>query len=397
MIELAVRIERPALTIEAALTMPAHGITAVIGRSGAGKSTLLHALAGLVRPTSGRIRLGERVLFDSAHRVDVPPHRRGFGVVFQEGRLFPHLSVRGNLRYGSALSRQAHGPAFDDVVELLGLGALLARRPHTMSGGERQRVAIGRALLARPLALLMDEPLASLDPPRRQELLGYIARLPELFDLPVFYVTHQIDEVMRLADQTVVMSEGRIIAAGPTLDILGDLSLQPHVGRFEAGSVLAGRIECHLDEWQLSEVGVAGQRITVPRLDAAVGSAVRLRVRARDVALQRERQPSSASNQLHGTVLRVLERDGPYCAVELALGDAASPGERIWALITRRSAQSLDIAPGVPRVAVFKAVAVEGRAAALRPTTAHADAHQKAEVETEASTAVQAGTHGESP
>jgi molybdate transport system ATP-binding protein len=368
-IELAITVERPALTVEATLDLPAAGVSAVIGRSGAGKSTLLLAIAGLVRPTTGHIRVAGRTLFDAARRIDVAPHRRGLGVVFQEGRLFPHLSARQNLRYGMALSGHACGPAFDDVVALLGLETLLERRPHTLSGGERQRVAIGRALLARPTALLMDEPLASLDPPRRQELLGYIAQLPARFGLPVLYVTHQIDEVLRLADHTVVLSEGRVVASGPTLELLSDLSLQPHVGRFEAGSILAGRVEQHLEGWQLTQVRVAGQRITVPLLDAPAGAAVRLRVRARDVALQRTVQESSASNQLSGTVLRTLEREGPYCAVEVALQAEAAAGERLWALVTRRSAETLAIAPGCAVVATFKAVAVESRSVALRAST----------------------------
>jgi molybdate transport system ATP-binding protein len=367
--ELAITVERRAVTVEATLDLPAAGVSAVIGRSGAGKSTLLLAIAGLVRPTTGHIRVAGRTLFDAARRIDVAPHRRGLGVVFQEGRLFPHLSARQNLRYGMALSGHACGPAFDDVVALLGLETLLERRPHTLSGGERQRVAIGRALLARPTALLMDEPLASLDPPRRQELLGYIAQLPARFGLPVLYVTHQIDEVLRLADHTVVLSEGRVVASGPTLELLSDLSLQPHVGRFEAGSILAGRVEQHLERWQLTQVRVAGQRITVPLLDAPAGAAVRLRVRARDVALQRTVQESSASNQLSGTVLRTLEREGPYCAIEVALQAEAAAGERLWALVTRRSAETLAIAPGCAVVATFKAVAVESRSVALRAST----------------------------
>jgi molybdate transport system ATP-binding protein len=365
MIELDLTIERPALTVRAALALPARGITAVIGRSGAGKSTLLHALAGLLRPRAGYIRLAGRTLFDATRRADVPAHRRGFGVVFQEGRLFPHLSVRNNLLYGARLSMQSAGPAFDDVVQLLGIQALLARRPHTLSGGERQRVAIGRALLARPQALLMDEPLASLDPARRHELLGYLARLPQRYGLPLLYVTHQIDEVLHLADQVVVMSEGRVVASGATLELLSDLSLQPHVGRFEAGSVLAGTITEQLDAWQLTRVAVAGQTITVPRLDARAGDSVRLRIRARDVALQTEVLASSASNQLRGSLLRVLEREGPYCAVELALRSGAPAGERLWALVTRRSVQALGLAPGMPLVASFKAVAVEGRSVAI--------------------------------
>jgi len=287
--------------------------------------------------------------------------------VFQEGRLFPHLNVRHNLQYGARLSRHSTGPAFLDVVQLLGIEPLLDRRPHTLSGGERQRVAIGRALLARPQALLMDEPLASLDPPRRHELLGYLARLPHEFGLPVLYVTHQVDEVLRLADQVVVMNEGRTVASGPTLELLSDMSLQPLVGRFEAGSVLAGVVVQQLADWQLTRVEVAGQTITVPTLDASVGTHVRLRIRARDVALQPEVIASSASNQLRGTVLRLLEREGPFCAVEVALQQEAQAGARLWALVTRRSVQGLGLVRGQPIVASFKAVAVEGRSVAVTP------------------------------
>jgi molybdate transport system ATP-binding protein len=311
-----------------------------------------------------------RTLFDAARGIDVPAHRRAFGVVFQEGRLFPHLSVRNNLLYGARLALHSAGPAFDDVVQLLGIDALLARRPHSLSGGERQRVAIGRALLARPQALLMDEPLASLDPARRHELLGYLARLPQRYALPLLYVTHQIDEVLHLADHVVVMSEGRVAASGATLELLSDLSLQPHVGRFEAGSVFAGTVVEQLDAWQLTRVTVAGQSITVPRIDAKAGDTVRLRIRARDVALQREVLDTSASNQLRGTLLRTLDREGPYCAVELALRDGASAGERLWALVTRRSVHTLGLAPGMALVASFKAVAVEGRSTAVTAVTA---------------------------
>ena len=367
MIDLDLRIARSELAVQARLHLPSRGIIAVIGRSGSGKTTLLHAIAGLVRPASGHLRWDEHTLFDAAHGIDMPAHRRAFGVVFQEGRLFPHLSVRGNLLFGARPSADHGGPTLEGVAELLGIRALLSRRPHTLSGGERQRVAIGRALLARPRALLMDEPLASLDPARRHELLHHLAELPVRFHLPIVYVTHQIDEVLRLADHVVVMSEGRVVASGSALELLSDLSLQPLVGRFEAGSVIEARVAEQLDDWQLSRVEVAGQGITVPHLKARIGETVRLRIRARDVALQRERHESSASNQLPGRVLQVLERDGPYCAVELALNTEAAPGERLWALVTRRSVAALGIVPGQHWVASFKAVAVEGRATALRP------------------------------
>ena len=374
------RVARGPLAVAARFEVPPRGITALIGRSGAGKSTLLQAIAGLLRPAAGRVALDGLPLFDRVAGIDLPPAQRRLGVVFQEGRLFPHRTVRGNLLYGAQRApRDAPGPGLDEVVALLGLAPLLARRPFQLSGGERQRVALGRALLTRPRALLMDEPLASLDPPRRHELLGYLAALPARLDLPILYVTHQMDEVMRLADRVVLMAEGQVAASGPALELLSDLTLGPLVGRFEAGSVLAGRVLEHLTDWQLSVVEVAGQRITVPQIAVAgahpameaggapapVGSGVRLRVRARDVALQHDRLASSASNQLAGTVLRVLEREPPYAAVELALAPDAAPGARLWALVTRRSLQALAVAPGRPMVASFKAVAVEGRAAAL--------------------------------
>ncbi len=370
MIDLDLTIARAAFTVQAQIALPAHGITAVIGRSGSGKSTLLQAMAGLLTPTRGRFAMQGQCLFDSSDGTNVPPQRRAFGVVFQDGRLFPHLSVRGNLLFGDRLSSRPPGPAFTDVVDLLGIGDLLARRPHLLSGGERQRVAIGRALLSRPRAVLMDEPLASLDPPRRHELLGYLAALPQRYGLPVIYVTHQMDEVLRLADQVVVLNEGRTVACGPALDVLGNIDLQPMIGRFEAGSVLAGTVAEQHGDWQLSSVEVAGQRVTVPHIDAPLGAGVRLRIRARDVALQHDTQPSSASNQLAGRVLQVLDRDGPYSIVELALtrpgADLTPPraGETLWALVTRRSVHSMRLAPGADVVAVFKAVAVEGRSVA---------------------------------
>jgi molybdate transport system ATP-binding protein len=369
MIDLDLSITRPSFTVQARIALPAHGITAVIGRSGSGKSTLLHAMAGLLTPAHGSFVMAGRRLFDSRTGTDVPAHQRAFGVVFQEGRLFPHLSVRGNLLFGDRLSSRPPGPTFPDVVDLLGIGDLLQSRPHLLSGGERQRVAIGRALLSRPRALLMDEPLASLDPARRHELLAYLAALPQRYGLPVIYVTHQMDEVLRLADQVVVMNDGRSVAAGPALDVLGDLSLQPMIGRFEAGSVLAGTVAEQLGEWQLTRVEVAGQRITVPQIDAAVGASVRLRIRARDVALQRDVLPSSASNQLAGRVVCVLDRDGPYSIVELALRSQpviaeARAGHTVWALVTRRSVHAMGLLPGQAVVASFKAVAVEGRSVA---------------------------------
>jgi molybdate transport system ATP-binding protein len=209
-IDVALRQGEFGLTAD--LVLPAAGVTVFFGPSGAGKTTLINCIAGLVTPQRGRIVLGDRVLFDSASGIDLPPEQRHIGYVFQDGRLFPHLTVTGNLRYG--VKRQAGAAAFDEVVELLGIGALLQRRPLTLSGGEKQRVAIGRALLSAPQLLLMDEPLASLDAARRAEILPYLERLRDHFKLPILYVTHERPEAIRLAARVVLIRAGAVVGQG---------------------------------------------------------------------------------------------------------------------------------------------------------------------------------------
>lgn len=342
----------------------AHLITAIIGKSGVGKSSLLAAIAGNLTPSRGHIRVAGRVLFDAAQGINLPPEQRGVGMVFQDGRLFPHLSVAGNLQYGAKF-RNKHPLgaqlSLDDVVAMLGIGHLLERRPHLLSGGERQRVAIGRALLSRPQLLLMDEPLASLDNARRSELLDFIAELPSRCGLPVLYVTHQLDEVVRVAHDVVVMADGATVAHGPVAQVLSDLRLQPMVGRFDAGAVLEGRIAAHDTHWQLTSVHIKDAFVSIPQVNYAIDTVVRLHIRARDVSLSLARSASSASNQLHGHVQQLLPRDGPYLAVAVQLDDES---QCIWALITRQSAERLALQLGSPVWTSFKAVAVESRAVA---------------------------------
>ena len=218
---LAVTVEKRLGDFSLAVTFEtAAGATALFGPSGAGKTTLVNMIAGLIAPDRGRVALDDTVLFDSAARIDMPPHRRRIGYVFQEGRLFPHLTVRHNLDYG----RYMHGLARDEagmarVVDLLDIGALLDRRPGKLSGGERQRVAIGRALLTRPRLLLLDEPLASLDVARKREILPYLVRLRDEAKVPMLYVSHQFREVRRIATQVVRIEDGRVAAQGG-LDLL---------------------------------------------------------------------------------------------------------------------------------------------------------------------------------
>ncbi|WP_083854554.1 molybdenum ABC transporter ATP-binding protein, partial [Teichococcus cervicalis] len=253
--------------LDAAFEAPLPGTTVLFGPSGCGKSTLLAAIAGLLRPREGRIALGGTVLFDSAARRDIPAERRRCGLVFQEARLFPHLSVESNLRYGMRRApRGAAGPGFGEVVELLGIPHLLGRRPAALSGGEKQRVALGRALLSRPALLLMDEPLAALDAPRKAELLPYFQRLRENLRIPILYVTHALDEVDRLADTLVLMREGRVLACGTpeALSLRTDLALL--AGRRDAGVVLPCRVGEHAPERGLTRLAFAGGELWVPLL-----------------------------------------------------------------------------------------------------------------------------------
>jgi molybdate transport system ATP-binding protein len=340
------------------------GVTALFGQSGAGKTTVVNMIGGLVRPRRGRIVVGDQVVFDTARSVDLPAHRRRIGHVFQEGRLFPHLSVRHNLLYGRWFTRARPDPGrFDEIVELLGIGHLLARRPRSLSGGEKQRVAIGRALLSEPAALIMDEPLASLDAPRKAEILPYLERLRRQARLPIVYVSHSIDEVARLASTMVLLSAGRVAAVGPVAEVMARLDLRPMTGRFEAGVVLEATVERHDEAYQLTTVSLGDQTLSVPYLDAPAGTRVRLRIRARDVALATRRPDCiSIQNVLRGTIVEIGSEEGPFAEVNLDLG-----GVRLNARLTRRAADDLGLARGRPVFALVKTIALD------RITTASAE------------------------
>jgi molybdate transport system ATP-binding protein len=347
------------------------GLTALFGRSGAGKTSLINVIAGLIRPDRGRVEIDGDVLTDTATRRFVPPHRRRIGYVFQEGRLFPHLSVRRNLLYGA---RFATGPkdtgAFDQIVALLGIGDLLARRPENLSGGEKQRVAIGRALLARPRVLVMDEPLASLDEGRKAEILPYIERLRDEIRTPIVYVSHSIPEVARLATTLVVLSEGQVAASGSPAEIMGRLDLFPLTGRVEAGAILNTRVTGIDARFGLSLLRAAAGELRVPRLDIPLGTALRVRIRARDVMIALAPPDGlSALNVLPGTVAEIGGSDGPIVEIRL---DCA--GEPLIARLTRRSVEGLGLAPGRQVYAVIKSIAFDHHALAGTGPGATADA-----------------------
>ncbi|TPG57465.1 molybdenum ABC transporter ATP-binding protein [Roseomonas nepalensis] len=345
---------REGFRLDAGFTAPAPGVTAIFGPSGCGKSTLLLAVAGLLRPDEGRVALDGAVLLDSASGVAVPPERRRCGVVFQDARLFPHLSVETNLRYGARRAPQdATGPEFGEVVELLGIGALLGRRPGALSGGERQRVALGRALLSRPRLLLMDEPLAALDAPRRAEVLPFLARVRDRFRLPMLLVTHALDEVDRLADHLVLMEAGRVLAAGTVEALSARTDLPLLVGRRDAGAALACRVLGHEPARELTRLGFAGGELRVPLRAGVAGEAIRVRVRARDVSVALEEPRGlSVQNVLPATLLSV-EAAGPHEAMlRLAVGEAV-----LLSRVTRDAVRRLGLRPGLPVWALVKSAA----------------------------------------
>lgn len=330
------------------------GITALFGRSGSGKTSVVNAVAGLLRPREGRIVVEGETVFDAGARMSLPPHRRRLGYVFQDARLFPHLSLRQNLTYGLRFApRGASGPSPEEVADLLGLTALLDRRPGALSGGEKQRVAIGRALLSRPRMLLMDEPLAALDAARKAEILPYLERLRDRTGLPILYVSHAVPEVARLATTVVVLDHGKVVRAGPAERVLSDPDMVRQIGVREAGAVLPAVVTRHHADG-LSELELSGGRVFLPAFDLAPGERTRVRILAHDVILSREAPVGlSALNILPATVIALREGSGPGVMVQMQCGE-----DRLLARITRRSADALALAPGVGVHAVIKSVSV---------------------------------------
>ncbi len=355
MISVDITVERGDFSIAAHFEGPSNGVTALFGRSGSGKTTLVNAIAGLIRPDHGRITVAEQVLFDSAAGIDLPVAARQLGYVFQEGRLFPHMSVRQNLLYGRLGDRDAH-PTLAETVELLGLKAFLERRPGSLSGGERQRVAIGRALLANPRILLMDEPLASLDGPRRAEILPYLADLRDALAIPVIYVSHQMDEVIRLADTMVLLSEGKVMATGAVEEITSRLDLAPLTGRYEAGAVLPCRVAGQDVPFGLTRLEFSGGTLWVGAVHLPKGTPVRVRIRARDVALALwPPRDVSMLNIINARITEIGQAQGPQVDVRLSAGN-----DSLWARLTRRSVSELGLKPGMQVQAMIKSASIDG-------------------------------------
>lgn len=331
-------------------TLPTSGVTAVFGVSGAGKTSLINAISGLTRPQQGRIVLNNRILSDVEQGIFLPAEKRRVGYVFQDARLFPHYKVSGNLKYGMAKSM---ADQFDKLVALLGIEALLDRLPGSLSGGEKQRVAIGRAILTAPELLLLDEPLASLDLPRKRELLPYLQRLAREFSVPMLYVSHALDEIQYLADNVLVLEQGDVKAFGPLENIWGSRVMHPWLPEDQQSSVLKVSVLEHHPHYAMTALALGDQHLWVNRLDKPLKSTLRIRIQASDVSLVLQPPArSSIRNLLRAQVKECYDDNGQ---VEVALDVA---GRTLWARISPWARDELAVKPGLWLYAQIKSVSI---------------------------------------
>jgi len=344
-------------TLDVDFCAPVPGVTALFGRSGCGKSTLISLIAGLLSPDEGKVQIGDETLLDTTRHIDVDARHRRVGVVFQDARLFPHLSVLDNLRYGARrLPRGVPAPIrFDDVISMLGLGALIARRPHQLSGGEQQRVALGRALLTQPKLLLLDEPLASLDLARREEVLPYFETLRDALAIPIVYVSHQFDEVLRLATRVVLIHDGRVRADGELATVSRHPALREIVGPDAVGAVMSGVVDGP-DDAGLTRVRVGDAELVVDE-PAPPGQRIQIQVLARDVIVAATRPAGlSVRNMVAARVVAVTPDVGRAVLVELDIGRTST----LLARITARAAQELELESDKQVWVLIKAVSLRG-------------------------------------
>ncbi|MBF0380851.1 MAG: molybdenum ABC transporter ATP-binding protein [Magnetococcales bacterium] len=344
-------------TLNSNLATAISGVTGLFGPSGSGKTTFLRCLAGLERATQGYLRFGDDIWQDEAKNIFLPPHQRPVGVVFQENRLFKHLTVKDNLLFGRKRSKnQKSSISWDGVVQILELEPLLNRHPQGLSGGEQQRVAIGRAILSNPELLIMDEPLASMDQTGSRRILGFISSLQNQLQLPILHVSHDMGEILQLADYLAVMESGEIIATGPISDMMTSLEL-PLAHRSDASTVLTARVVAHDPSYHLNhlEFGEPAQRLFIANNNLAIGDKVRVRIFARDVSLALD-HPSNTSilNLFPAQVVEVAQENPAQYVVKLMVGN--SP---ILARITKKSLQSLSIKKGLSLIAQVKSIALE--------------------------------------
>ena len=357
--QIRLTLTRPAFALKVDLRLPARGITVLHGPSGCGKTTLLRCVAGLERGMhDSLVRVGDELWQDDSQGIFVSPWRRALGYVFQEASLFDHLDVRGNLEYGRRRAG-AGGPEIllEDVIDLLGIEHLLGRRTQQLSGGERQRVAMARALGSQPRVLLLDEPMASLDSARRQELLPWLERLRDQLRIPMLYVTHSAAEAARLADTLIVMSEGSVVAAGPVAETLAGAAVPIVLGE-DAGALLEGTVEERDLRWQLARIGFPGGSVWVRDNGHAAGRRVRVRILARDVSIALDKPAGTSIQNLLPCTIRALQADAHPSQLLVRMACTADPRSVLLARITARAAHMLALAPGMSVWAQVKSAAL---------------------------------------
>lgn len=345
----------PSFHLHAEVDVPLSGITAIFGPSGSGKTTLLRCLAGLERAPGGFMQFGTDVWQDEKRSLCLPLYERPVGYVFQEPRLFPHYDVRANLLYGyQRIPSQERRIAIDQVVDILGIGRLLERRIHHLSGGEQQRVAMGRALLTSPKLLLLDEPLASLDIHRKQELLPFIRRLHRELRMPVIYVSHSTSEILQLADRVVLLKEGHVLGVGALNEMLTSLKFQGNFGAHRIGAILDARVASHEPQYGLSQLEFKGRSMFVPIQLVDVGQPMRVHILSTDVSLVigRTNTATSVLNILEATIVEIRELNQSSVDVLLDIG---AP---LVASITKKSLEALGLKVGLRVFAHIKAVAL---------------------------------------
>ncbi len=357
-IDIAARSAFAGFALDMAEAIPLNGCTAIFGPSGAGKSTLLRMVAGFLRPDAGRIAFGDALWCDTGAGVHVPAHRRPVGYMFQDGRLFPHLSVEQNLLYADRRSVAAGARyTFGDIVKAFDLKPLLDRRPDSLSGGERQRAALARTMLTRPRLLLLDEPLSALDRGRKAEILPYLDNLAGRFGAPVLYVSHNVDEIVRIADQTVILKSGRVETIGATAEVLNAYGVDHGADAFDMGAVLTGAVIDHDDEYRLTRVALGDGVVSLPiNKQKSAGEAVNIRIDARNVAIAASApQDISIRNVLPATITAMNRRpNSPFIDIVLRVGDA-----NLQAQVTKAASDDLSLAPGQSVYALVKTASFE--------------------------------------
>jgi len=354
MLSVRLRKRRGAFLLDAEFDLPTPGVVALFGRSGCGKSTLVNLIAGLLEPDSGCLALDELTLIDTQRRVRIPAERRGIGCVFQDLRLFPHMSVRANLDYARRRARREVRIDFDAVVGMLGLGPLLGRRTQQLSGGERQRVAIGRALLSQPRLLALDEPLAALDAARRDEVLPYLETLRDELAIPIVYVSHQFDEVLRLATHLVLMEAGKTVAAGPINDMTRHPQLRAAIGPDAVGTLVEAAAVGPDPATGLQRIRIGAGELQVRGRPSRGGARLRVQILARDIIIATaEPVHLSVRNVLKGRIVELTQDGADAQLVSIDIG-----GTVILARVTTAASRELELAPGRTAWALVKAVSL---------------------------------------